>query len=132
MSKFSIFFPKVGWMLDDYHLSRTSVLLIINVLYPVANMLTIFLFVIFSSMVDDEHILRKLQPKGIWYLTVLGSLATTQREYVALHAFRRLNLQVTIEFIYMILVVVSSSYCFYGITTYRCLICVDAKCNPSA
>ncbi|KAL4604072.1 hypothetical protein ACB092_10G167600 [Castanea dentata] len=46
-----------------------------------------------NSMVDDEHILRKLQPKGIWYLTVLGSLATTQREYVALHAFRRLNLQ---------------------------------------
>ncbi|CAB4297605.1 unnamed protein product [Prunus armeniaca] len=46
-----------------------------------------------NSFVDDDHILRKLQPKGIWYLTVLGSLATTQREYVALHAFRRLNLQ---------------------------------------
>ncbi|KAJ7959043.1 p-loop containing nucleoside triphosphate hydrolase superfamily protein [Quillaja saponaria] len=46
-----------------------------------------------SSKVDDDHILRKLQPRGIWYLTVLGSLATTQREYVALHAFRRLNLQ---------------------------------------
>ncbi|KAK6115467.1 hypothetical protein DH2020_007736 [Rehmannia glutinosa] len=30
---------------------------------------------------------------GVWYLTLLGSLATTQREYVALHAFRRLNLQ---------------------------------------
>ncbi|KAJ7540105.1 hypothetical protein O6H91_10G001500 [Diphasiastrum complanatum] len=29
----------------------------------------------------------------IWYLTVLGSLATTQREYVALHAFQRLNAQ---------------------------------------
>ncbi|XP_015885553.3 uncharacterized ATP-dependent helicase C29A10.10c [Ziziphus jujuba] len=46
-----------------------------------------------NSLVDDDHILRKLQPKSIWYLTVLGSLATTQREYVALHAFRRLNLQ---------------------------------------
>ncbi|KAF3445779.1 hypothetical protein FNV43_RR10956 [Rhamnella rubrinervis] len=46
-----------------------------------------------NSSVDGDHILRKLQPKGIWYLTVLGSLATTQREYVALHAFRRLNLQ---------------------------------------
>ncbi|KAK4859349.1 hypothetical protein QYF36_004082 [Acer negundo] len=46
-----------------------------------------------NSMVDDDHILRKLQPKGIWYLTVLGSLATTQREYVALHAFCRLNSQ---------------------------------------
>ncbi|KAB1206603.1 Helicase sen1 [Morella rubra] len=46
-----------------------------------------------NSMVDDDHILRKLQPKGIWYLTVLGSLATTQREYIALHAFRRLNSQ---------------------------------------
>ncbi|POO04034.1 P-loop containing nucleoside triphosphate hydrolase [Trema orientale] len=42
---------------------------------------------------DDDHILQKLQPKSIWYLTVLGSLATTQREYVALHAFRRLNSQ---------------------------------------
>lgn len=46
-----------------------------------------------NSKVDNDHILRKLQPKGIWYLTVLGSLATTQREYIALHAFRRLNLQ---------------------------------------
>ncbi|XP_031273034.1 probable helicase MAGATAMA 3 [Pistacia vera] len=46
-----------------------------------------------SNMVDDDHILRKLHPKGIWYLTVLGSLATTQREYVALHAFCRLNSQ---------------------------------------
>lgn len=46
-----------------------------------------------SSMDDDDHILRKLQPKGIWYLTMLGSLATTQREYVALHAFCRLNSQ---------------------------------------
>lgn len=64
-----------------------------------ANMLTFFLSLplqyYFSSSVDDDHILRKLQPKGIWYLTALGSLATTQREYVALHAFRRLNQQVT-------------------------------------
>lgn len=46
-----------------------------------------------NGMVDDDHILRKIQPKGIWFLTVLGSLATTQREYIALHAFRRLNSQ---------------------------------------
>ncbi|PPR93653.1 hypothetical protein GOBAR_AA27022 [Gossypium barbadense] len=46
-----------------------------------------------SSKVDDDHILRKLQPRSLWYLTVLGSLATTQREYVALHAFCRLNSQ---------------------------------------
>ncbi|KAI7754256.1 hypothetical protein M8C21_018015, partial [Ambrosia artemisiifolia] len=46
-----------------------------------------------NSKVDDDHILRKLQPKGIWFLSVLGALATTQREYVALHAFRRLNSQ---------------------------------------
>ncbi|XP_058085569.1 uncharacterized protein LOC131232997 isoform X2 [Magnolia sinica] len=45
------------------------------------------------NSIDDNHVLRKFQPKGIWYLTVLGSLATTQREYIALHAFRRLNLQ---------------------------------------
>ncbi|MBA0624165.1 hypothetical protein Godav_009563 [Gossypium davidsonii] len=46
-----------------------------------------------SSKVDDDHILRKLQPRAIWYLTVLASLATSQREYVALHAFCRLNAQ---------------------------------------
>ncbi|XVF36750.1 hypothetical protein REPUB_Repub19eG0085300 [Reevesia pubescens] len=46
-----------------------------------------------NGKVDDDHILRKLQPRAIWYLTVLGSLATTQREYVALHAFCRLNSQ---------------------------------------
>lgn len=46
-----------------------------------------------NSNIGCDHILRKLQPRGIWFLTVLGSLATTQREYVALHAFRRLNLQ---------------------------------------
>ncbi|KAG8641881.1 hypothetical protein MANES_12G040200v8 [Manihot esculenta] len=45
------------------------------------------------SKADEDHILRKLQPRGTWYLTVLGSLATTQREYVALHAFCRLNPQ---------------------------------------
>ncbi|XP_047315951.1 helicase sen1-like [Impatiens glandulifera] len=46
-----------------------------------------------NSKVENDHILRKLQPKGIWFLSVLGSLATTQREYVGLHAFRRLNSQ---------------------------------------
>lgn len=46
-----------------------------------------------NSQADNDHILRKLQPRGIWFLTVLGTLATTQREYIALHAFRRLNLQ---------------------------------------
>eukprot|EP01018_Ginkgo_biloba_P000122 Gb_34450 [translate_table: standard] len=47
-----------------------------------------------NSKADDDHILRKFQRKNMaWYLTVLGSLATTQREYVALHAFRRLNFQ---------------------------------------
>ncbi|XP_021605934.1 helicase sen1 isoform X2 [Manihot esculenta] len=45
------------------------------------------------SKADEDHILRKLQPRCTWYLTVLGSLATTQREYVALHAFCRLNSQ---------------------------------------
>ncbi|XP_054820460.1 uncharacterized protein LOC129319420 [Prosopis cineraria] len=45
------------------------------------------------SRLDDDHILRKLQVGSIWYLTVLGSLATTQREYIALHAFHRLNVQ---------------------------------------
>ncbi|XP_042015421.1 helicase sen1-like [Salvia splendens] len=46
-----------------------------------------------NSKIDDDHILRKLHPGAVWYLTQLGSLATTQREYVALHAFRRLNMQ---------------------------------------
>ncbi|KAI0495481.1 hypothetical protein KFK09_021782 [Dendrobium nobile] len=46
-----------------------------------------------SGKVEDDNLLRKLLPKSIWYLTVLGSLATTQREYIALHAFRRLNQQ---------------------------------------
>ncbi|TVU31388.1 hypothetical protein EJB05_23072 [Eragrostis curvula] len=42
---------------------------------------------------SEANVLRKLQPRSTWYLTGLGSLATTQREYVALHAFRRLNVQ---------------------------------------
>lgn len=46
-----------------------------------------------NSQDYDDHIVMKLQPRSIWYLTVLGSLATTQREYVALHAFCRLNSQ---------------------------------------
>ncbi|KAE8656295.1 alcohol dehydrogenase-like 7 [Hibiscus syriacus] len=33
-----------------------------------------------NGKVDDDHILWKLQPRAVWYLTVLGSLATTQRE----------------------------------------------------
>ncbi|XP_076927845.1 putative helicase MAGATAMA 3 isoform X2 [Bidens hawaiensis] len=45
------------------------------------------------SKADDEHILDKFQHKGVWFLTILGALATTQREYIALHAFRRLNSQ---------------------------------------
>ncbi|KAJ0251719.1 Uncharacterized protein HA466_0126370 [Hirschfeldia incana] len=44
-----------------------------------------------ASKICDNHILRKLKPKEMWHLTVLGSLATTQREYVALHAFGQLN-----------------------------------------
>lgn len=54
---------------------------------------------------DENHTLRKLQPKSMWYLSILGTLATTQREYVALHAFRRLNVQV----------VHSTSSCFFGL-----------------
>ncbi|CAK9174268.1 unnamed protein product [Ilex paraguariensis] len=46
-----------------------------------------------NSKVDDDHILKKLHHRGTWFLTVLGSLATTQREYIGLHAFRRLNSQ---------------------------------------
>lgn len=49
-----------------------------------------------SRRIEEDHILRKLQTKNVWFLTVLGSLATTQREYVALHAFRRLNMQVMV------------------------------------
>ena len=44
---------------------------------------------------SEETIIRKYQSKGyLWYLTVLGSLATTQREYVALHALQNLQQQV--------------------------------------
>lgn len=50
--------------------------------------------VVVYGRLDDDHIIRKLEGGSIWYLTVLGSIATTQREYVALHAFRRLNMQV--------------------------------------
>ncbi|MCL7048360.1 hypothetical protein MKW94_000768 [Papaver nudicaule] len=46
-----------------------------------------------NSKGDDDHVLKKLQPRGIWYLTVLGTLATSQREYVALNGFHRLNTQ---------------------------------------
>ncbi|XP_074264312.1 putative helicase MAGATAMA 3 [Silene latifolia] len=46
-----------------------------------------------NSTTDNGHVMKKLQPKSIWFLSVLGALATTQREYVALHAFRRLNVQ---------------------------------------
>jgi senataxin len=47
-----------------------------------------------NSKIDENQTLRKLQPKSMWYLSILGTLATTQREYVALHAFCRLNVQV--------------------------------------
>ncbi|KAL5225398.1 hypothetical protein ABZP36_012037 [Zizania latifolia] len=47
----------------------------------------------FDSSSSETNVLRKLQPRSTWYLTGLGSLATTQREYVALHSFRRLNVQ---------------------------------------
>ncbi|GMH20618.1 hypothetical protein Nepgr_022459 [Nepenthes gracilis] len=47
-----------------------------------------------NSNNGNDHIIRKLQPRGLWFLTVLGSLATTQREYLALHAFRHLNVQI--------------------------------------
>lgn len=61
----------------------------------VSNMCTvvIYVFMLYSNA-DSDHILRKLQPRGMWFLTVLGSVATSQRKYVALHAFRRLNSQV--------------------------------------
>lgn len=47
-----------------------------------------------ESITSEEALKRKFQHKGLtWYLTVLGSLATTQREYVALHAFQHLHSQ---------------------------------------
>lgn len=68
-----------------------------RILLPEIVLTPLLCFMYISS--EDDHILRKLQPKGIWYLTVLGSLATTQREYVALHAFHRLNSQVELSFL---------------------------------
>lgn len=51
-------------------------------------------FYVGESSSTEESIKKKFQSKGIlWYLTVLGSLATTQREYVALHAFQNLQPQ---------------------------------------
>ncbi|KAJ6854345.1 putative ATP-dependent helicase-like [Iris pallida] len=46
-----------------------------------------------SSKMDNDHLLKKLHAKNTWYLTTLGTLTTTQREYVALHAFPRLSQQ---------------------------------------
>ncbi|KAJ4954203.1 hypothetical protein NE237_031035 [Protea cynaroides] len=60
---------------------------------PLGAILHFYVGDTFDPNSNDDHILKKFQPKSIWYLTVLGSLATTQREYIALHAFRRLNLQ---------------------------------------
>ncbi|MCO5593983.1 hypothetical protein L7F22_048002 [Adiantum nelumboides] len=51
-------------------------------------------FYVGDSSNTEESIKKKFLSKGIlWYLTVLGSLATTQREYVALHAFQNLQSQ---------------------------------------
>ncbi|MCO5552817.1 hypothetical protein L7F22_006334 [Adiantum nelumboides] len=51
-------------------------------------------FYVGDSSSTEESIKKKFLSKGIlWYLTVLGSLATTQREYVALHAFQNLQSQ---------------------------------------
>jgi hypothetical protein len=48
-----------------------------------------------NSQINEEALSKKYLAKGtMWYLTVLGSLATTQREYVALHAFQNLQAQV--------------------------------------
>uniref|UniRef100_A0A7N0ZSZ6 Uncharacterized protein n=1 Tax=Kalanchoe fedtschenkoi TaxID=63787 RepID=A0A7N0ZSZ6_KALFE len=62
---------------------------------PVGATLHFFVGNSIDSMreLDKDHILMKLQPKDIWYISVLGPLATTQREYVALHAFHRLHSQ---------------------------------------
>ncbi|KAH7283286.1 hypothetical protein KP509_35G070300 [Ceratopteris richardii] len=51
-------------------------------------------FYVGESFITEETVKKKFQSKGtMWYLTVLGSLATTQREYVALHAFQNLQPQ---------------------------------------
>lgn len=62
-------------------------------------LLTRLIVLRFIKHSDDAHILRKLHPGDVWYLTFLGSLATTQREYIALHAFRHLNMQVLNKFL---------------------------------
>uniref|UniRef100_A0A0E0QVR9 Cytochrome b561 domain-containing protein n=1 Tax=Oryza rufipogon TaxID=4529 RepID=A0A0E0QVR9_ORYRU len=59
---------------------------------PIGAIIHFYLGDSFDSS-SETNVLRKLQPRSTWYLTSLGSLATTQREYVALHAFRRLNVQ---------------------------------------
>lgn len=61
------------------------------------DFLSFYFFFSKHSKNDDDHILRKLRPGDLWYLTPLGSLATTQREYIALHAFRHLHAQVLFE-----------------------------------
>ncbi|XP_052134449.1 uncharacterized protein LOC127753031 [Oryza glaberrima] len=60
---------------------------------PIGAIIHFYLGDSFDSSSSETNVLRKLQPRSTWYLTSLGSLATTQREYVALHAFRRLNVQ---------------------------------------
>ena len=80
--------------LDGYFDHSVIMVFYFSQFYSPIQLYNNFLFS-FNCSKGDDHILRKLHPKGIWYLTVLGSLATTQREYIALHAFRRLNLQVT-------------------------------------
>ncbi|KAF6149170.1 hypothetical protein GIB67_026026 [Kingdonia uniflora] len=40
---------------------------------------------------EDDQILRRFKLNEFWYLTVLGSLVTTEREYNALHAFHSFN-----------------------------------------
>jgi len=57
---------------------------------PIGAIIHFYLGDLFDSN-SEANVLRKLQPRSTWYLTGLGSLATTQREYVALHAFRRLS-----------------------------------------
>ncbi|XP_066375474.1 probable helicase MAGATAMA 3 [Miscanthus floridulus] len=58
---------------------------------PIGAIIHFYLGDSFDSNSSEANVLRKLQPRSTWYLTGLGSLATTQREYVALHAFRRLS-----------------------------------------
>ncbi|XP_024515989.1 helicase sen1-like isoform X2 [Selaginella moellendorffii] len=57
------------------------------------------MFINFSELNGDtgggypNHLLDDLRQGGVWSFTVLGGLATTQREYVALHALYRLHPQ---------------------------------------